>query len=662
MKLENEGLQVTTWGEINVPNFQSKPPPYKPRKDLEAEWSTVRKGLNLLLRPTELGRDEYEQGDNIMLIGSGVPTGRWGSSTYFTVNATGSARGFATYNNTASLTNEIIGLTDQGYLAKKNGTGSTVITGQSYPSGSVIRAEQLGGYTYFVSKDRPLTQYNGTTLQVFATLTGPTGVFATNFSGASGTSIWSWKVTTLSPNGGETTGTTVQLTNLPDELSRTQVNVNWSAPSVATLAGYQIYRGFPGDESFLAGVGASTTSYVDVGNPTSETVLAPLTNTTGGVKSQFITKFNDRLLMVNKDEPTKLLISGRYPNQSKFNWIDGGGYIYIDPDSGQDITGIAVQPGSDKIIVYKDFSHYAVTLQTVTIGNFNVLDPQYQPISTAVGASNPDTIQTVENDIFYFGRKGMYVTGYEPNFLNLIRTNEISARIRPYLANLNDDDYRTACALYVNNKYLLSFPNRNEIMVYDRERGCFAGLWKLPFGVSKMIKYVDGTGTERWIFGVDDDNQTYTFESSVNSDNGETIVKTLKLNKEEFDTWSRLKIIKLFFILFRNVTGSVSVRLLMENRSGVTSVIKSFTISGAEVAGLSGWGANIWGTSLYGDTVGGVVAGTDEYTRWSQLFKSGRLIQVEISASEANSNFELLGIRMTASSQGDGSLSSSQRI
>ena len=325
-----------------------------------------------------------------------------------------------------------------------------------------------------------------------------------------------------------------------------------------------------------------------MGEPASETVFPPLSNTTGGVKSQFITKFNDRLLMVDNTDRTKLLISGKFPKQSSFNWIDGGGYIYIDPDSGQDITGIAVQPGSDKIVVYKNFSHYAVSLNTLTVGNFTILDPSYQPISTSVGACNPDTIQVVENDIFYFGRKGMYVTGYEPNFLNIIRTNEVSARIRPYLENLGQSDYDNCLALYINNKYLLSFPDRKEIVVYDRERGCFAGIWKFPFGISRMIKYVDGSGTERWVFGVNDSNQTYTFETSVNSDNGTTITKTIKLNKEAFDTWSRLKIINLFYILFRNITGTVTVNILGEDRSGNTSTIKTFDITGSEVAGLSG--------------------------------------------------------------------------
>lgn len=646
-----------------MPNINLRPAPYKKRRDSEASWDSFRKGLNLLLRPTELSREEYEQGDNIMLKGSGVPTGRWGTSRYFTAGATGSIRGFGTFKNTASLTNEIFALSDEGYLQKKNGTSSSVILGISFPSGSSIMSEELGGKTYIVSPDAPLLEYSGSNVSIFATLSAPTGLTATNYSGVSGSYLWSWIITTNGTNGGETTGTQVSLGNLPQDLTRTQVNVAWTSPSAVSgsIKGYSIYRGLSGDETFLSAVGASTTSYIDTGDVASDVILAPISNTTGGVKSKIIVKFNDRILVVPTSDPTKLMISGRYPNQNKFSWADGGGYVYIDPDSGTDITAVTVQPGSDKIVVYKDFSHYAVSLSTVNIGNYVVLDPQYQAISTSKGASSQDTIQTVENDTFYFGRTGLNVTGYEPNFLNVIRTNEISARIRPYLALLNDSDYTNACSLYVNQKYLLSFPNRKEIICYDRERGCFAGIWKTPFGITKMIKHVDGTGTERWVIGTDT-NQTYTFEQSVNSDDGETITKTLRTNKEMFGTWSALKAIKLFYILFTKITGEVNVNILMEDRNGSTSAIKTFTISGSSVAGNTGWGTNLWGNSQYGLTQGEVVIAGDELYKWGQLSKTGRVIQIEVSSTSANSNFELLNIRATANSLGDGSLNSSSRI
>lgn len=644
-----------------MPQILQQVPTFKPRKDIEAEWNSWRKGLNLLLRPTELSREELATADNILLTGSGVPTGRWGSSLLFTAGATGTIRALGTYVNTSSNTNEIIALTDQGYLVKQNSTSSTVIAGVSYASGTTVRSEQLGGSTFFVSKDSPAVQYNGASVSLYATLSTPTGLSATNYSGASGTYSWSWRVTAL--NGvGETTASTAKiLTNLPQNLSDTEIRLFWTGVSGA-VTGYQVYRGLSGDETFLGSVGPSTTQYIDRGEPASQTIEPPLANTTGGPKSAVIAKSKDRLLLVDSSDRTKLLISGRYPNHFKFNWTNGGGYVYIDPDSGQDITGIAVQPGADKIVVYKDFSHFAVELSTVTIGSFVVLDPQYVPISTSVGCSSPDTIATVENDTFYFGRKGLYVTGFEPNFLNLIRTNEVSARMRPYLALLNDDDYTTACAFYVDNKYILSFPRRKECIIYDRERGAFAGIWKLPFGISKMLKHTDITGTERWVIGSYNDNSVYYFNSAVNTDSGTAIQKTIRTNKEVFQRWSLLKIVKFFYALFRRVQGQVNVSLIAEMRDGSSTTIKSFTIEGAAVSGNTGWGVNLWGDEQWGLTDGEITIAGDEITRYTQLFKQIRLLQVEITTTEANANFELLGLRMTASSQGEGSLSSTSRV
>lgn len=646
--------------------FSTKVKPFKRRADISAEWKTFKKGLNLLLRPTELGRDELAQADNVMLEGSGVVTGRWGTDNYFSVNSTGSIIGLGSYVNTQTGVNDIFALSNEGFISKKDGTSSSMIYGQSYPSGSSIRTEQLGNITYIASPDRPLTSYTGATLSVFATLSAPTSVTATNYSGATGTNTQSWRVTTLSSNGGETTGSiSVELPELPQDLTETEVRINWAlatAPVVGGIAGYQIYRGLPSDETFLAAVGPSISEYIDRGNPPSETILSPLTNTTGGVKSKLLTKFRDRLLAVDATDPNKLLISGRYPKQYSFNFLDGGGYIYIDPDSGTDITGLAIQPGSDKIIVYKDRSHYQVELSTVTIGNFILLDPTYQPISTSIGCSSADTVHTVENDTFYFGRKGLYTTGYEPNFLNVIRTNEISAKMRPYLDTLNDNDYTTACAMYVDKKYILSFPKRKECIVYDRERGAWTGPWKTPFGISRMINHSDSTGTERWILGSANDNNVYTFEKSLNTDVGTAIQKIVRTNKEVFGEWSLLKIIKLFYSLFKSITGSVTINLLAELRNGTTTTIKSFTIDGAAISGSVGWGTDSWGQKLWGQSDGTVIVTSDEITKYTQLFKSIRLLQVEIITTTASSNFELLQLRATASSQGESSLSSQSRV
>lgn len=647
-----------------MPDFKTRPPKYKPSKKIDVEWENFRKGLNQLLRPTELGRDELAVADNIMLVGEGVPTGRWGTSVYFSANATGSIRGIGIFRSNDASTNDVFALTDEGYLAKRDGTSYEVVTGQSWPSGSTIRSEQLGGKTYIVSEDVSFTQYDGTSLAVYATISAPTGLSVTNFSGATGTDSKSWKVVAIGPNGGQTTASAPYvLSNLPSDLTDSEYHLFWTAPSAASLSGFEIYRGPGGDETLLTTVDAGTTFFRDRGEATANTIFTPLSNTTGGVKSKFIKKYKDRLLVVDKDDPNKLMISGIYPKHTSFTWYDGGGYIYIDPDSGDNITGLEVQPIADRIIVYKERSSYLVELAAITAENQYILDPKYTPISTAVGCSSQDSIATVENDTFYFGRDGLYVTGYEPNFLNIIRTNEVSARIRPYIKQLSDADFTGCTALYIDNKYILSFPNKREMIVYDRERGAFIGPWKFPWGISHMSMYIDDSGNEKWLLGSSESNMVYAFDEGLNTDSGTAVAKTVRTNKDYLGDFTILNILRFFYTLFRRVSGTVTVNIIVEGRDGTTSTVKSFTISGSEVSGFTGWGMTKWGQAKWGqsESTTAVIAG-EEITRWGSLFKQSRIVQVEVTTSSASSNFELLGIKITASPQTEGSLSSTQRV
>lgn len=640
-----------------MPIFSNSVPAYRPTKKQIANWSTFKKGLNLLLRPTELGKDEYAQGDNIMLKGSGVPTGRWGSDLFFEVGSSGTVRGMGTYVQGA--TNEIFALTDAGYVEKKNGLVSTRIDGQSWPSGSIMRSEQLGAESYLVSSNVTFTKYAGTNFTIFVTVPAPTGLYATNISGVSGTNRVSYKVLANTPSGHTTPSTNYVVANLPTDLTRTSVLVSWVAPSAPTITGYEVYRGREGDETFLSAITSNTTSYVDNGSDAAQTVGPPLTNTTGGIKSSIIKKYQNRLLLV---QGSKLLISALYPDQTDFSLMGGGGEIEIDPDSGDDITGVEVQPIADRIVVYKNRSSYLVKLDFVSVGPFYLMDPTYQPISTAVGCSNQDTIATVENDTFYFGRDGIYVTGYEPNFLNIIRTNETSARMRPYFTKLGASDYAGACAMYVDHKYLLSFPRLKELIVYDRERGCFAGIWKMPWGISSMKKYFDASGTEHWVIASADDNKIYEFIPSINTDNGTAVIKTLRTNKEDFGDWTKLSTIEFFYALFRAITGSVTVNIIIEDRNGSNLIAKTFTITGAETSGLTGWGTDLYGTAMWGTTLTNEFsASLDEVPRWGTLFKQVRSVQVEVASTSTDSNFELLKLNMKAK-QSSGTLSSSQRV
>lgn len=650
-----------------MPTLKTQLPQYKPTKDLEIDYKDFSGGWNNIFRPTELKPTELAQADNLMLTGKGVPTGRWGSQNYFTAGS-GRVRLLDSYEDPTTSANDLLALTDAGYLVKKSGASYTQISGASFPSGYNAMSAQLGGYTYITHQEQPLIRYDGSTLVAYATIPQPSGVTATLFSGASGTTTFSWRITSLSIVGETLGSTAVSLSNLPLDLTEATIQLSWPTVSCASgqLKGYSIYRGLPGDETFISTVGPTSTSYLDTGAESSALMFPPNADTTGGVKAKYILKFDDRLVLAGiENDPTLVLISGRYPYQDRFNWADGGGYIRINPNGGDSITGLGISGSQTQggttpasILVFFQNSVHQLVLKSLSLGNYLLLDPQSQ-ILAPTGCSSADTVMQVDNNTFYFGRNGLFTIGSEAAFLNQIRTREISARIRPYIRNLSETDFSNASAAYIDYKYLLSFPSKRETVVYDFERACFMGPWKTPWGITKWKKYTDSNGTEVWLAG-NDEGVVKQFSSSLISDSGTAISKILKTKKESFDNWSVMKIIKTLKVLFRNVTGSVDINIILEERNGTATTSKSFSITGS--SGVAGWGADMWGSVPWGDTVDAVQLGSEDVIRWAQLYKTARVMQIEVIATGGTSNFEFLGVMSSAQSMGEGSLSSSTRV
>lgn len=647
-----------------MPFQPSRPPKFKAAKDVELDWDNFRKGINFLLTNTEIEGDELAQADNLMLVGKGVPTKRWGTDDYFLAGEDGRVRGMFPYyaNVSGASINELLASTDDGFLVKKSGASYAMVDGASFASGYNTDGVQLDNKLYLVGGNREFVKYDGTNLVSFATLSTPSNVQVTNVSGVSGTTEFGWRVTATS-NVGETLGSdTISLSNLPDDLSRTLVNVTWDTVSAASgvLKGYNIYRGFPGDETFLAAVGPAATSYDDFGLEASELSQPPLTDTTGGPKAQFIDKYQDRLVVAGVDgEPSKVFISGRWPFHERFSAADGGAYIYVDPDSGDPITGLSTT--DDRIIIFKRRSVWEITLSQVSIGNFLILDPQFKQITLGRGASSNRAIVQVENDIFFFGDDGLYVLGYEPNIaVNVLRTRELSAKLRPYLETLSQEDFTSASMVYTDYKVILSLPDKKEHMVYDRERLSFIGPWATPFGTGQWLEYYDDEGNELRLLADYTDAFVTEISSNFRSDKGDTINTTLRTKKEDFGDWSVMKTVKDITLLFRNVTGNIQVNIRLEQRDGSTVTAKSFNIKGA--LGVAGWGTDVWGLIEWGNTDTAVTISSEDIVRWSNLYKTARAMQIEIVTTNRQDNYEFLGVRSNAQSQGKGSLPGEWRV
>lgn len=646
-----------------------KPPAFTPQRIFEANYPGFNGGLNTFFKPTEIKKDELTKADNCMLIGKGVVTSRWGSQKYFQAGS-GEVKFIDVYNNISTGNRELLALTDAGYMVKQSGASYINLTGASFASGVIGSFTQIGNYEYIATSTNNLSRYNGTTIQTYTGISRPTITGGISLiSGFTGTATWSYKVTAFSATGETLPSDPVYLTNASFDRETFIANLAWSQPSTASTAitGFGVYAGLAGEETLIATVGPNTRSIRDEGLPQSST-FTPSTDTTAGVKAKYIKRFDDRLIIAGiPTDPTMIMISGKYPYQDRFNWQSGGGFIKVAPDSGDEITGIEVVATNAVgaslnalILVFMNNLIHQVVLSYITYGNYSILNPTVQQISVA-GASNFKGIVNIQNNTFYFGNQGLQTVGPEANYFNILRTREVSERIRPFVDSLSDSDSSEVCAGYMDYKYLFSFKTLKQTMIYDYQRGCFIGAWQTPFGITCWYQYIDANGDFHYLAGCDD-GYVREFSNLYLTDSGEPITKHLVTKKETFDNWGVLKVIRQMYLLFRNVTGTVSVNIIIENRDGSSSVIaKSFEVTGS--SGGTGWGTDLWGSHLWGQSNQAVTQAEPEDTiRWLNLYKTARTIQLEIIQTTTQSNFEFAEFKMSATFQPEGSISSSLRI
>ena len=635
-----------------MPIQKFEPPKWTSPKELEAEYNTWRKGLNTLLRKSEVDKAELTQMDNLFLIGSGIPTKRWGSEDYFLSGVTGYGRGLIPIKNATNDNIEVLAITDWGFLTKKNNVSYTMITGASWASGYNVEGTQLANNVYLVSEQREMVRYDFTSLTGFPTLAIPTSLSASNISGATGLTTWSWRVTATSRVGETLGATAISLASLPQDLSKTLIRVFWTGISAASgdLVGYNIYRGQPGDEQWVGGVGNETTRFDDFGAlPADPFRVTPDADSTGGIKAKYIIRFQDRLVMAGlTGEPTKVIITGRAPFHERIDWVSGGGVIEIEPDSGENVTGLATYQQSSTstqtIIVFKEKSVWELKLVNATLGMFTFLDPQYRLLTASQGCSSHRSIKAVENDIMFANRSGIYILRYEPQLLNVINANELSAKIRPFFEAQTDSDHLNSSADYINKKYVLSYPTAKKTIIFDRERLSFSGPMITPFGINKWASYLDADGIERWIAIDSGDEFTTLFRPGLSTDKGTAIKTVLKTRKEDFGDWTVFKTINEIYSLFRNVQGTVNVNIFLEERSGATIVAKTFSITSQ--VGISGMGTDQLGMIQMGLTESSPSISSDEAPKATLLYKNARTIQLEITTTGASDSYELISLKM----------------
>lgn len=631
---------------------------FKPAKVLESTWDSFRKGLNTLLRDSELSPEQAKQMQNLILIGKGIVTQRPGGAVLYQGSSNGKIRGL--FGSKISDVNSLLAISDDGYLTKMNGSSNTVIPGASWASGYKVRMTQLGDKVYIVQSQKPIRQYNGTSLISFTTLLSPVSLYATNLSGVTGNFTYSWRVAAVTDIGRTLASDPVVLSNLPGNLENTIVRVSWTAPNGASglAKSYEIYGRDQGSEGRLTGVSSSTSSWDDDGSTVSSIISGPSDfNETAGPSAKYVIKSVGKIIIANVNtKKSRVMWSGADVYAGKFSWTVGGGYCDLDDSDGTEITGM-IELAENKIAVWKERSIYQVILKFNS--DLGIVEPQISKITNEVGCSSGDTIFPAINNHFFIGlRPGRGISlnslGFEPNIAAaVLRTAEISKVVTPDLEAVNLARLDDMFAVVYGGIYWWFFPVGSTSMRcygYDLERLSIHGPHSFPDNPVVGTIWYDTNGIPRFVYGDGDDGDITEVSSSYSNDKGTSFPWAFTSKKENFNLPFKLKTLLKTFIHLSNVQGgNVAVTILSESDTGNVSTIESFSIDSP--AKYAGFGSFKFGTYPY--TFGSTNQASTSTTNTSEVRKyldlnTSNVVSGQISISGTGAKAQIIETQMTA--------------
>jgi hypothetical protein len=311
----------------------------------------------------------------------------------------------------------------------------------------------------------------------------------------------------------------------------------------------------------------------------------------------------------------------------------GANYIDINKGDGDKITGLAKYQGV--VIIFKERSVYQLSLSATGV-------PTITQVTQATGAVSHKSIDNVENDVFYLSRKGYYVLGNEPNYLNTIRSNELSNRVNPIIQTINPAQAMNAASIFSEFKFYSSFATggndyNNQTLIYDRR---YLAWSKVDYMTANAwTEFIDTSGNRHLYFADDNSAEVYEVIEGNYSNNG-TAINSYWISKSfdanQFDEYKRWLDVT---ILFRQISGSVTVTFYADN----DQVVKSTSIS-SDTDFSGSIGTTLMGSPIFGGT--GTTSSTSTTNNVPYRFKvntKSRTLKIKISNNSDNQNFIVLG-------------------
>jgi len=602
-------------------------------------------GVNELVSPPRLKKNEAVEVKNLMLVEDGLWSKAWGTD-YYGADAGGDiVDGWVEYRASDGSRELIIFANGLARKSTDDGASWSTISGYTPTAGTPVCAVQVGDYLYACNGTDNLARYNGTSFSTYTQRSAPANLTATRNTLGSGSYNYYYTVTAHN-DVGETTSATEATEDVDEDRDSWSgddaIDLDWDDVTGATY--YTVYFGTT--SGYLEKLADVTVSeYKDDGTASPNPYIEPPdANTTGGPLFKRMMVSDGRLW--GTDDPNnewRVYFTGKGGRLGIFSYAYGGGWIDLEKGGKAPAKGMIEFQGKATIFCPTPEGKgntFQISLSYNDTWNF--WDPTASKLTGQVAAVAPAGIVEAENDIYFITRKGVYILGNEPNIMSdVLRTSELSAKIRGYIEAISDTDLALITAYYKDGKVFFSTPTRT--FYYDREHLCWVKEW--TFGTSLLGEYTDTNGRTKFLGGMATDG--YLIEISESHQGHLGVAFTQKYLSPQFPInkkdWTRFGKVKKAYVRLGNPEGSVSFKVLGTQRNTAFSEVTTKTITRETSNSGLGW-----------DQLGAVQLGTSDGTptvfqeanlpRYVKVNKKLRDIQFELSASSLAAKFTLLGL------------------
>ena len=619
----------------------------------EWEIKDFKGGVNRLLEEARIGLNEAKEATNLMQVQDGLWKTRWGTDYYGAVH--GASIDGATEYLTSAGTTELITVANGKVWKSTNGGAITEVTGATFTAGTQCFFIQISSFLYIVNGTDPLARYNGTTLATYTAMSAPTGLAGTRGGLSSGIYNMYAQVTAINTIG-ETVGSTEASLaggmNRPRDQWTASDSVTWTWNAVASATGYQVYISEnTGYETLLDAVTAS--SYVDDGTKViNPYVEPPLSNTTAAPKFKSMEISGNRIWATNDaNNPYTVYFSGTGQFIGNFSDFYGGGWINLEKggrERPKKVIHYQTGTGTGRATVLCSTPEgkgavWQIEITSATVGTDTFAVPSAVKVVGSSGTDSQLSVVADNNNIWFFNRRGIFTLGPEKNYYGILRTNELSSRIRPYIRGLVGSQIDKVAAYYYDAKVFFSVPTssggNNRIIYYDTERLNWVVDWSI--GAKQFLEYTDTSGVTHFMYVPVSGTKLIELSEDIQGDLGVAFSTTYTSGRWPLrKLWKDFLKLKKVYIKLGNPRGSINFEILGSGKSGGFTSIGTATIT--NLYSYTGMGMDQMGAVLMGSTLGTPSTYSDTADpRYIKINKKLKDIQLRLTSNSIDADYTL---------------------